>query len=72
MLIKCKGKINKNLNFLLISRLSAGLGVGCLQPLQVFWGFGGDVPPFPPGYAADTDNRRKCSGGESGSSRFAR
>ena len=48
-LVKFFLKINENLNFLLLSKLIAGLGMGCCSSYANFPGFwGGDIPSVPP------------------------
>ena len=48
-------KLNKNYNFLLLSILIDGWGLGCSPSYANFPGFlgGGELPPSPPGYATD-------------------
>ena len=46
---KNKEKLNENYNFLLLSSLIAGWGLGCFPSFAYFPGFqGGKLPPSPP------------------------
>ena len=44
-------KLNENYNFLLLSILIAGWGLGCSSSFANLPGFGGGEFPLPPGYA---------------------
>ena len=46
-------KLNENYNFLLLSILIAGRGLGCSSSFANFPGFRGEASPFPSGYAIE-------------------
>ena len=51
-------KLNENYNFLLLSILIAGWGLGCFPSIANFPGFRGvRASPFPPGYATAMNNQ---------------
>ena len=50
-------KLTENYNFLLLSILIAGWGLGCSPSFANFAGFRGEASPFPTGYVTDWHNK---------------